>query len=234
MSREAPACRKALNDANRRWPHRNRQSDGIMGDARHQKTKSDHNLGNAVDVSHDPASGCDGALIAALALHDPRVTYVIFNRRIWSRARAAEGWRAYHGTNPHNHHCHISIRASARENVSDWAWASEATSHVSGLPVAVAHPAPAHHAAPAGDRHPVPALRPVSEGEHYPGIELRRGSNGLLVRRAQQRLHTLRWEIEVDGDFGPRTETCVRGVQRRHDLEVDGVIGRHTWRVLFR
>lgn len=226
MSREAPACRKALNDATRRWPSRDRRSDGIMGDARHQATKSDHNLGNAVDVTHDPSVGCDGALIAALAQRDPRVTYVIFNRRIWSKARAAEGWRAYHGTNPHNHHCHISIKTSARDDLRDWAWASASTSNVQGSPDA------GHTTAPA-PQTPATPPRKVTHVEPYPGIVLRRGARGLLVRRVQERLVALRWDIQVDGDFGPATEKGVRGVQRRHALEVDGVIGRHTWQALF-
>jgi len=223
MSREAPACRKALNDATRRWPSRDRRSDGIMGDARHQATKSDHNLGNAVDVTHDPSVGCDGALIAALAQRDPRVTYVIFNRRIWSRARTTEGWRPYHGTNPHNHHCHISIKASSRDDLRDWAWVS-----------ATASPAPHDegHTTPAPQTPATPPGK-VTHVEPYPGIMLRRGARGLLVRRVQERLVVLRWDIRVDGDFGSATEASVRGVQRRHDLEVDGVIGRNTWRALF-
>ena len=77
MATEAPACRRALNDANRRWPYRNNVSDGIMGDARHQARKSDHNLGNAVDVSNDLASGCSGTIIASYAITDARVTYAI-------------------------------------------------------------------------------------------------------------------------------------------------------------
>lgn len=119
----APACVAALRDANAAWPNRSKRSDGIMGDAAHQARPSDHNLGNAVDITHDPASGCDGELIASMAIQDPRVTYVIWNREIYSRARAAEGWRDYSGSNPHTHHVHISVRASARADASPWPWA---------------------------------------------------------------------------------------------------------------
>jgi hypothetical protein len=40
---------------------------------------------------------------------DPRVWYVIFNRKIYSRTH---GWqpRVYLGTNPHDHHVHVSAR----------------------------------------------------------------------------------------------------------------------------
>lgn len=119
----APACVAALRDANARWPGRKKASDGIMGDAAHQKRPSDHNLGNAVDITHDPASGCDGQVIADLAIQDPRVTYVIWNAQIYNRARAAEGWRPYKGSNPHRHHVHISVRADARGDASRWGWA---------------------------------------------------------------------------------------------------------------
>lgn len=120
----APACVAALRDANAAWPARSRRSDGIMGDAAHQARPSDHNLGNAVDITHDPASGADGELIASMAIQDARTTYVIWNREIYSRARAAEGWRKYTGSNPHTHHVHISVRADARDDASPWPWAA--------------------------------------------------------------------------------------------------------------
>lgn len=37
----APSCKQALADATTAWPHRNRSSDGICGDASHQAKKSD-------------------------------------------------------------------------------------------------------------------------------------------------------------------------------------------------
>jgi hypothetical protein len=39
---------------------------------------------------------------------DNRIAYVIFNGRIAS-ARMGWRWRKYSGSNPHNHHCHISF-----------------------------------------------------------------------------------------------------------------------------
>lgn len=56
----APACARALADATARWPSRKRLSDGILGDASHQVRKSDHDLGNAVDITPDLAGGCAG------------------------------------------------------------------------------------------------------------------------------------------------------------------------------
>jgi hypothetical protein len=116
---EAPACRGALNDANARWPNRNKANDGIIGDASHQARKSDHNQGNAVDITHDPVSGCTGDIIAAAALKDPRTKYVIWNRQIAFTAKGGQ-WTNYQGPNPHTKHCHISILSSARDNTSKW------------------------------------------------------------------------------------------------------------------
>ena len=119
----ALACRRALRDADAAWPGRKRASDGIMGDASHQARPSDHNLGNAVDITHDPASGCDGHTVSTLAMQDPRVAYVIWDRRIWN-PWIAPTWRPYSGTNPHTHHVHISIRKEARDDASPWPWAA--------------------------------------------------------------------------------------------------------------
>lgn len=116
----APATLRALADANARWPGRNKASDGILGDWAHQQRKSDHNVGNAVDITHDP-SGCSGDVISEAAIRDPRVSYVIWNNRIWNGE-----WHPYTGPNPHTSHVHISIKASAREDVRPWPWASGA------------------------------------------------------------------------------------------------------------
>jgi hypothetical protein len=125
----APACVQALADATALAPGRTRASDGIMGDAAHRGTASDHNSGNAVDITHDPAGGFDCEEWAERAVGDPRVTYVIWNRRIISRARLAEGWRPYAGSNGHTHHMHVSVDANQRDDDSPWPWApSEAAS----------------------------------------------------------------------------------------------------------
>jgi len=119
----SPACRRALRDADAAWPDRRRQTDGIMGDARHQAQPSDHNLGNAVDITHDPAKGCDGEEVSVLALQDPRATYIIWDRHIANPLILDGAWRPYRGSNPHTSHVHISVRADARDDDSPWPWA---------------------------------------------------------------------------------------------------------------
>jgi hypothetical protein len=94
------------------WPHRDRSSDGWIGDAAHQARRSEHNpdahgIVHAIDVT---VAGIDKArLLKAVIGADP-VWYVIHDGRIWSRTY---GWKArrYTGPNPHHHHVHISIRS---------------------------------------------------------------------------------------------------------------------------
>lgn len=123
MANPSPACRRALADANRLCPNRSRTYDGIMGDSRHSKRKSDHNDGNAFDLTHDPDNGVDCNFFAKLALLDHRVQYVIWNRKIYNVDQAAAGWRPYFGA-PHDHHMHVSIQAKYRDVSTGWPWAS--------------------------------------------------------------------------------------------------------------
>ena len=133
MASPSECCKQALKDATARWPNRKRASDGIMGDTKHKMRKSDHNDGNAFDLTHDPANGVDCNVLSRQVINDARVTYIIWNHQIYNRSRAAEGWRSYKGANPHTKHMHVSIRASSRNDISPWPW-SGATPLPSVLP----------------------------------------------------------------------------------------------------
>lgn len=52
------------------------------------------------------------------------------------------------------------------------------------------------------------------------------------VRRAQGLLSAAGHHLKMDGVFGPLTEAAVKLVQGDHGLNVDGVVGEHTWAVL--
>lgn len=122
MAIPAPACKKALADATLRWPQRNRASDGILGDARHQARKSDHNSGNAFDVTHDSIRGPDCTALSRQVINDPRVTYVIWNSQIYNRTHNTPQWRQYTGANKHLTHMHVSIKPESRDDLSPWPW----------------------------------------------------------------------------------------------------------------
>jgi hypothetical protein len=121
MTTPAKACHRALHDATLMWPKRNRAKDGIMGDHAHQQRNSDHNSGDAFDLTHDPKNGVDCHVLADLVTQDPRVTYVIWNRRIYNRDIPG-GWRPYHGPSPHSEHMHVSIRHGSRDALGAWPW----------------------------------------------------------------------------------------------------------------
>ena len=58
-------------------------------------------------------------------------------------------------------------------------------------------------------------------------ITTKAGSKGPWVRKLQEAL-----KIQVDGKFGPGTETVLKAWQKAHDLEADGIAGRNTYRAL--
>jgi len=105
-------------------PLRKKVSDGLLPSAAHQvqNPKSDHNTGLAVDLTHDVTNGIDCANIFEQLKDDKRVDYLIFNGKIWSKARAKEGNRKYTGSNQHNKHLHISIKAEFANDTSPWFW----------------------------------------------------------------------------------------------------------------
>lgn len=126
---------------------------GFIGDAEHASRTSDHNpwvddpasnvnVVTAGDFYHQPKIGADaGKLAEALkAAKDPRVKYVIWNRRIWSLARDYEGWRPYNGANPHTGHVHVSVSSSKSRYDNTSAWKITTTPPKGTKPVTVTDP----------------------------------------------------------------------------------------------
>ncbi len=105
-------------------PKRLKASDGLLPSAAHvkQNPNSDHNTGLAVDLTHDPKNGIDCAVIFEKLKEDPRVEYLIFAEKIWSRSKSRAGNRPYSGSNPHNKHLHVSIVADSADDTSPWFW----------------------------------------------------------------------------------------------------------------
>ena len=107
------------------WPGRGKASDGTLGNTAHQNRRSDHNpnisdgpfdVVTAIDITDHDASGADMALVAeAIRIaQDPRVKYLIHNRKIFAHyhrtTRPAWEWGPYSGTNAHLSHMHLSVR----------------------------------------------------------------------------------------------------------------------------
>jgi N-acetyl-anhydromuramyl-L-alanine amidase AmpD len=65
--------------------------------------------------------------------------------------------------------------------------------------------------------------------------DMGRGDSGWRVKRIQRRLELHGYDIgEVDGDFGATTEMAVRKFQKNKDLDVDGIVGAMTWKMLMK
>jgi hypothetical protein len=124
---------------NNEFPNRGKADDGTIAGAAHhvQNPTSDHepnSLGvvRALDLTHSPARGFDSYKFAeVLRLNrDPRLKYVISNRRIFSSPLftskyPAWVWRTYvipPGGDPHTGHVHISVLnvPSRYDDTSHW------------------------------------------------------------------------------------------------------------------
>jgi hypothetical protein len=113
------------------YPDRDRRSDGWVSDYRHSLRISDHNpdpktgVVRAIDIDRDVNKGGKPDLMPDIADQirlaaksgEKRISYVIFNGRIAS-SRLGWRWRKYTGSNPHNHHCHISFTKKGDEDGS--------------------------------------------------------------------------------------------------------------------
>jgi hypothetical protein len=208
-----------LGQINARFPNRDRQSDGSIGDPAHENRDSDHNpwygpgIVTARDYDHDPASGmdCDELTDQLAAGRDPRIKYMIFNRWILDSRPQFSPWRwvRYTGRSPHTTHLHLSVMAHPScDSATPWA-----------LPMlGTWAPPPPPDGGPSG--------RPT----------VRLGSVGTdvlhLQRRLKARFPLYAGRLVTDGVFGARTQAAVQEFQRRSGLAVDGVVGASTWTAL--
>jgi hypothetical protein len=73
---------------------------------------------------------------------------IIWNRRIWSAFKHAEGFRAYRGPNPHTDHVHIGLTRAGAERRTSY-WRAHPTAPAPGSQVPAPAPAPGPPSAPA-------------------------------------------------------------------------------------
>jgi peptidoglycan hydrolase-like protein with peptidoglycan-binding domain/tellurite resistance protein len=64
------------------------------------------------------------------------------------------------------------------------------------------------------------------------GTSIGRGASGNHVRNIQAALSNLGYEVDIDGIFGPGTQSAVRQFQSDNGLSVDGIVGPRTWSLL--
>jgi hypothetical protein len=221
--RRALSLTQLVEQCNAHAPNRNKASDGWIGDASHQTTTSDHNpwiyddesdswVVSAQDITNDPKAGMpsQGLADALVKSRDERIKYIISNKKICSgtgQSHPAWVWRTYTGSNPHDKHCHISVKSTPEYYDDESMWGSKPPSKP-----------------PAGKPPYVPAAPTLPV--------LQRGSKGPAVEKLQGELIESGYSLRIDGDFGPTTEKAVCAFQYKSHLVVDGIVGSYTWRAL--
>jgi hypothetical protein len=153
----APSLVQLWREFNTLAPRRSRKTDGSIGDAAHAARSSFHNPQNgfvdAIDITHDPANGCDAHWWARriVEMGSARLDHVISNGQIWSQARAKEGWRPFTGSNDHRTHAHFAVRRDAVGRNSMATWTAPAVPQRPPQPQPQPKPQPQPQPLPQGD-----------------------------------------------------------------------------------
>lgn len=119
LSKSADKFRSQVNAA---YPHRDKRSDGWIGDSKHSQTKSDHNpdavtgvvRGLDIDADLDLHKSTSIYFADQIRVHaktSKRIAYIIHAGKIASPILNWK-WRKYSGVNPHHSHIHISFTAA--------------------------------------------------------------------------------------------------------------------------
>mgnify|MGYP003291719773 CR=1 FL=1 len=58
---------------------------------------------------------------------------------------------------------------------------------------------------------------------------IRYGSSGNDVKKLQEKLNSAGYKLDVDGQFGSKTQAAVKDYQQKNGLSVDGIVGTNTW-----
>jgi peptidoglycan hydrolase-like protein with peptidoglycan-binding domain len=196
---------------------------------------SEHKEGRAWDWGLDAGNAAEKAqaerfltwLLApgpnGMAAYNARrlgVMYVIWNRKVWSQYRAADGWRAYNGSSAHRDHVHISLTWNGATKRTSW-WTGKASATDYGPCVEVEGTLAPPWRAPRTE--PCPAPVPAESLTESP--LLKRGDRGRYVTQLQGLL-----SVEPQsGYFGPLTEAAVIALQKREGLPSTGTTTPETW-----
>lgn len=129
----APSLVLYVEEVDRRFPGRDRTSDGSIGDQAHASRESDHNpyagFVHAVDLDEDVAPGIDLDRLWAYAIKakDPRDRYLIYEGKIvksYTDSAGHKPWVPYPYTGPNSHsaHLHRSINRTSAARNDDRPW----------------------------------------------------------------------------------------------------------------
>jgi len=148
------------------------------------------------------------------------ISYIIWNRKIWSEYAPSRGWAAYKGAVPHTDHVHFSFSWDGAMKRTSW-WTGRATRVADLGPCRVY----AGQFAPLYWRirtTPCPALRVAPVSVYRVAIL---GQKSGEIALAQMYLG-----VRADGKFGASTFWTLLGWQSRAGVPVTGVLDKATWR----
>jgi hypothetical protein len=203
------------------WPHRDRTSDGGIGDKRHQAegSGSDHNpwLHNTVRAYDFDKDGINAPWLAEQlrilgAYGDPRLVgggYVIWDHQI--TAPDFSHWMPYTGDDPHTSHVHVSVTRNSPQFEYGGVWSFLA-----------AKPTPRQQPLPT----PTPAVHPTGHDATGEGDSFRAhlGDAGPEVRQLEEDLNRYApaySHLNADGVFDQETAHVVAEYSHRVALEAD-------------
>jgi hypothetical protein len=231
-----------LDEINSIAPGRSKASDGAIGDRAHAASASDHNPNNANvvcarDFTHDPGSGADMDRISRriVAILPPALKYIIWDRRIWSRSRAADGWRPYSGSNPHTRHMHVSVGEgpdghSTGPYDDSSPWGLRASGGTVQRPQKPAASQPIEEIVMS-----LPTIRDNTAPRPY-----KRRAQALLAANGFPPANSFNSKGEPDGAWGPGSTAALKRFQVARKVpgsikdngEGDGILGTRTWAAL--
>jgi hypothetical protein len=215
--RVANSLLRLRRDLDRRWPNRDRRTDGFIGDEAHcgGPNPTSNHCPNSADVVRAFDIDVDGIPSAWLAEHvrklgkrgDGRLAnggYVIYNRRIASSTQDWR-WRHYTGDNPHTDHIHVSVSENSSGYDKENGWG---VLKAQNIPVTSGRSAGLPH-------HKLGSRRLQLKQPHM------RGTDVAFVQRFTG--------AEDDGNFGENTRDRVKRFQGIVGLPQSGIVERHTW-----
>jgi len=148
------------------------------------------------------------------------ISYIIWNRKIWSVYATSRGWAAYKGAVPHTDHVHFSFSWDGAMKRTSW-WTGRATqvADLGPCQVYAGQYAPLYRGIRTGR---CPAVRPAPVSVYRVAVI---GQRSAQIALAQRLLG-----VKADGVFGGVTFWRLVGWQTRVRVPVTGVLDKATWR----
>jgi hypothetical protein len=223
---------------NKRWPKRDKRSDGWLGDAAHQARKSDHNPDrwgwvHAIDIDHNmgPAGparqGGDAQRLADQLIQLARegkdmgrLKYVVYNNKIASGTYKNQYWTWRSGNWGHTQHIHVSFNSVAKNNGQEL-----------NLPIFKESNEPAK---PTPPKPAPPKPKPVPKFPGQDKLSFKKRSEN--VRRLQKELISKGYAIPAGatGFYGTQTEAAVKRLYKDMGKLSNGKsVGLAAWKYLF-